>query len=322
MPATSNVVAAAPRNNAYDSALANCRELGGYWTGSSCRAAVASRPLACAPGWAWSSDVGECQWDGGGRCPPWQIGAGGACLSDLACRGGRVRMSGRGYPVCDCPIGTVTFGNYPSLRCVPSIARIAPLLIAPLLGNAGLPQQGFIGAQGRASVGQAFGNRRFGAGQFGQRQILGGQQTQQAIPVATPAPVNDITLQWQRTNVGPDGKTTTVTTTTPVATPGTPQTLVPGTPQTAAAPAGQQCVTNNALVFVKDVSSCPPGMPHVDQWSAAYDKSQKDKVNTDKVLAQGKDSAGKPLTVAKVLDSNTGKGVCPPPSLLVPSRGW
>ena len=34
-----------PRNSAYDAALANCRELGGYWTGSSCRASIASQPL-------------------------------------------------------------------------------------------------------------------------------------------------------------------------------------------------------------------------------------------------------------------------------------
>ena len=44
-PAGRAVVAAAPRNSAYDAALSNCRELGGYWTGSSCRASERSRPL-------------------------------------------------------------------------------------------------------------------------------------------------------------------------------------------------------------------------------------------------------------------------------------
>ncbi|MDP3074188.1 MAG: hypothetical protein Q8N40_00990, partial [Bradyrhizobium sp.] len=78
-PAGRAVVAAAPRNNAYDSALANCRELGGYWTGSSCRASERSRPLVCPRGYAWSEDIGECQWDGG-SCPPWQIGPGGRCM--------------------------------------------------------------------------------------------------------------------------------------------------------------------------------------------------------------------------------------------------
>jgi len=143
-----------PRNSAYDAALANCRELGGYWTGSSCRASIASKPLVCPRGYAWSEDVGECQWDGG-SCPPWQIGPGGVCMTDLTCRGGTVRMSRRGYPACYCPLGYVAWGDYPRLSCVPSVARIAPLLI----GGVAL---GILGAnQGRPKIGEVYGNKKF-----------------------------------------------------------------------------------------------------------------------------------------------------------------
>jgi hypothetical protein len=150
-----------PRNSAYDAALANCRELGGYWTGSSCRASIISQPLVCPRGYAWSEDVGECQWDGGG-CPPWQVGPGGQCLMDLSCRGGVVRMSRRGFPACYCPLGYVVWGDYPRLACVPSVARIAPLLI----GGAAIA---ILGAnQGRPQIGQVYGNKRFcGPGQTG-----------------------------------------------------------------------------------------------------------------------------------------------------------
>ena len=143
---------------AYDSALSNCRELGGYWTGSSCRASERVEPLACPPGWAWSSEVGECQWDGG-ALPALADGSRRPCMTDLACRGGSVRMSRRGYPVCDCPAGAVTWGNYPRLSCVPSVARIAPLLIGgSILGV----------NQGRPQFGQVYGNKRFcGPGKTG-----------------------------------------------------------------------------------------------------------------------------------------------------------
>ena len=45
-----------PAYAAYDEAVINCRELGGYWTGGSCRASSRARPLTCPRGWAWSSE--------------------------------------------------------------------------------------------------------------------------------------------------------------------------------------------------------------------------------------------------------------------------
>ncbi|MDO8399020.1 MAG: hypothetical protein Q7T45_14485, partial [Bradyrhizobium sp.] len=156
-PASRAVAAAAPRNSAYDAALSNCRELGGYWTGSSCRASERSRPLVCPRGYAWSEDFGECQWDGG-SCPPWQMGPGGRCMTDLSCRGGVVEISRRGYPACYCPVGMVAWGDYPRLSCVPSIARIAPLLLGTVFGV----------DQGRPQFGQIYGNKRFcGPGKTG-----------------------------------------------------------------------------------------------------------------------------------------------------------
>ncbi|MDO8875135.1 MAG: hypothetical protein Q8M24_04370 [Pseudolabrys sp.] len=125
-----------PRDTAYDDAVGSCRDIGGYWTGSSCRSLVISRPLVCPRGWAWYADVGECLWDGGSRCPPWQMGAGGSCLSDLSCKNGRVRLSARGYPVCDCPPGTRTWGRYPKMACISSLARNRP---SPVLAPAPSP---------------------------------------------------------------------------------------------------------------------------------------------------------------------------------------
>ncbi|MBI5321476.1 hypothetical protein [Bradyrhizobium sp.] len=157
LPAASAVAAPPPlpQRPLYDSAVSNCRQIGGYWTGSSCRRPVyITQPLVCPRGYAWSEDVGECQWDGG-SCPPWQVGPGGACLTDLVCQGGVVRISRRGYPACYCPIGYVVWGDYPRLSCVPSVARIAPLLI----GGAAIAVLG--ANQGRPTIGQVYGNKQF-----------------------------------------------------------------------------------------------------------------------------------------------------------------
>ena len=54
-PAAAAGTAAMPRTPAYaayDEAVINCRELGGYWTGGSCRASSRARPLTCPRGWA------------------------------------------------------------------------------------------------------------------------------------------------------------------------------------------------------------------------------------------------------------------------------
>ena len=48
------------------SALSNCRAMGGYWTGSSCRFPEA-RARDCGPGWIWDEFGGEFIFDGGGR---------------------------------------------------------------------------------------------------------------------------------------------------------------------------------------------------------------------------------------------------------------
>ena len=149
-------VTAPQRRPVYEAAVASCRELGGYWTGSSCRARNIAQPLACPRNWVWSSSVGECIW-AGGRCPPWEAGPNGACRTDLACRGGSVAVSDTGYAVCNCPYGMVTWGNYPNLACMPSIATIAPVFVPGAVGI-------YIGGRGRAPVGQLFGNRQFGQG--------------------------------------------------------------------------------------------------------------------------------------------------------------
>jgi hypothetical protein len=209
-------VSAQPRSAAYvayDSALASCRQIGGYWTGSSCRAPQPAVRLACQPGWVWAPDMDECLWDGGGRCPPWQMSPSGACISDLTCRGGRMRISGRGYPVCDCPLGTTAWGNYPNLSCVPSVTRVLPLIVGP-------------GFQGRPQVGQGFGNKKFGQGQWqqgGGRPSFGGP-TQVNVnttgPVGTPAA----------------GGALKPVVTTPVTTPAVTTTTKPPAPSAPCAP--------------------------------------------------------------------------------------
>ncbi len=55
---------------ARNSARANCKETGGYWTGSSCKASKTSKPGKCKKGYAWSEDAGACQYDGGDGTPP------------------------------------------------------------------------------------------------------------------------------------------------------------------------------------------------------------------------------------------------------------
>ncbi len=275
-PAGRAVVAAAPRNSAYDSALANCRELGGYWTGSSCRASDRSRPLTCPRGYEWSEDFGECQWDGG-SCPPWQMGRGGVCLSDISCRGGDVRMSRRGYAVCDCPPGSVVWGDYPRLSCVPSIMRIAPLLLGGILGD----------GPSRQPVGQVFGNKRFcPPGQTGRPPNcvaaavcpppLVGTPPQCIRLVPRPTPVNNPVV-----TSCPAGQTGTppncvkpvapVVTTCPAGQTGTPPNCVPGvTTTTPVCAIGQTnvngvCTNLNASItctggkIEQGVCGCPAG---------------------------------------------------------------
>ena len=121
------------RFRAYESALSNCRAMGGYWTGSSCRFPEA-RARDCGPGWIWDEFGGECVFDGGGRpvCPPWQFGTPPNCQSDMTCRGGNLRISRRGSPSCDCPPGTGIWGAFPNFTCVSAFAR--PGVIAPIPG--------------------------------------------------------------------------------------------------------------------------------------------------------------------------------------------
>ena len=129
------VAAAIPQRPLYDSALASCRQIGGIWTGSSClRPQYITKPLACPRGFVWAEDVGECLWDGG-RCPPWQIGPGGRCGTDVVCRGGDVAPGPRGFPACYCPPGAVAWGNYPNLSCVPSVTRVLPYLVPAAIGG-------------------------------------------------------------------------------------------------------------------------------------------------------------------------------------------
>ncbi len=144
-------------DNDYTEALADCRAIGGIWTGSSCRA-QREEVLTCPRGWRWSRRAGECQWAGRGDCPPWQR-RNGRCLTQLTCRGGVVRQSGRGLS-CHCPPGMAAWGNYPRLKCVPSLARIVPLLL-----------QGAINGGNR----QGNGNR---PGKFGGKNQFGGGKGQ------------------------------------------------------------------------------------------------------------------------------------------------
>jgi hypothetical protein len=167
-----------PSRPLYDAALLNCRSIGGIWTGSSCRRPdYMTGPLACPRGFFWADDIGECLWDGP-RCPPWQTGPGGACGVNLVCVGGRVAPGPRGYPACYCPPGTVTWGNYPRLSCVPSVARIVPLLVPAIVGGVAI---GIVsGGHGRQPIGQLFGNQKYGHGQIGNNTPVGS-----TIPVKT-----------------------------------------------------------------------------------------------------------------------------------------
>ena len=137
----------------YAAAVANCREIGGVWTGASCRAAYRERPLACRPGWIWSPEFGECEWAGGGACPPWQAGPGGQCLANLTCNGGSLRASPRGLS-CQCPFGMAVWGSYPRLSCVPALARILPLVVPAIAGaNVGQFNRPSLGAVGQIPFG-------------------------------------------------------------------------------------------------------------------------------------------------------------------------
>jgi hypothetical protein len=143
-------------NDEYAAAVADCREIGGYWTGSSCRA-PGREALECPRGFEWSREDGECQWAGRDHCPPWQMRH-GRCLAELTCQGGEVRLSRRGQS-CRCPPGMAAWGHYPHLTCVPSLAHIVPLL----LNNNGGHRRG-----------NGFGNKQFG-GRNGQGNFNGHQ---------------------------------------------------------------------------------------------------------------------------------------------------
>jgi protein tyrosine phosphatase (PTP) superfamily phosphohydrolase (DUF442 family) len=165
-------LASPPPDPTYESALTGCRDVGGYWTGSSCRRpSYAREPLACPRGFVWADDIGECVWNEAGRCPPWQRGPGGSCGSNLACNGGSARLSGRGHRACYCRPGAVAWGRYPNLSCVPSVARIAPLLVPLAVGGATVAILG--SRPGRRTIGSLFGNRKFGRGQIGANTPVG-----------------------------------------------------------------------------------------------------------------------------------------------------
>jgi hypothetical protein len=165
-------LASPPPDPTYESALTGCRDVGGYWTGSSCRRpSYAREPLTCPRGFVWADDIGECVWNEAGRCPPWQRGPGGSCGSNLACNGGSARLSGRGHRACYCRPGAVAWGRYPNLSCVPSVARIAPLLVPLAVGGATVAILG--SRPGRRTIGSLFGNRKFGRGQIGANTPVG-----------------------------------------------------------------------------------------------------------------------------------------------------
>jgi hypothetical protein len=150
-PETSKVVSAPParardsaRDRAYQDALDNCLERGGYWTGSSCKPYRGVERIAdCGRGWVWDSDFRACVWDGDGVdarvCPPWMSGTPPYCQADMSCRGGTLTVSRRGYQNCDCPPGTSLWGDYPNFRCVRSYAgagAIALPIAAAIVGLA------------------------------------------------------------------------------------------------------------------------------------------------------------------------------------------
>ncbi|WP_431202247.1 hypothetical protein ACQ86E_24985 [Bradyrhizobium betae] len=216
----------APRNPAYDLALADCREIGGYWTGSTCRRpAYITQPLLCRRGFQWSEATGECEWIGGGNCPPWQMGPGGACRRDLVCRGGEVGISGNGYQACYCPRGTVVWGDYPYFSCVASISRVAPYLVPAVVGGVVL---GIInGGKDRPQVGTVFGNNKFcGSGQTGTPPNCVVAATCQPPLVGTPP---NCYRQMPRPAPTPAVTPVVAPTTTPVVTPTTTPVVTPTT---------------------------------------------------------------------------------------------
>ncbi len=229
------VAAAAPRNQAYDLASADCREIGGFWTGSSCRRpAYIAEPLSCRRGFQWSEAAGECEWVGGGSCPPWQMGPGGSCRRDLVCRGGDVEISGNGRQACYCPRGTVAWGDYPYLSCVPSVSRVAPYLIPAVAGAVVL---GIIsGGKDRPQVGPVFGNKKFcGPGQTGTPPNCVAAQACKPPLVGTPP---NCLRRFPAPIVTPVVNTTNPTT-TPVVTPTTtPIVVATPTPTPTSTPTG------------------------------------------------------------------------------------
>lgn len=244
---------AAPRNSAYDLALADCREIGGYWTGSTCRRpAYFTEPLSCRRGFQWSEATGECEWIGGGNCPPWQMGPGGTCRRDLVCRGGEVGISGNGYQACYCPRGTVVWGDYPTFSCVASISRVAPYLVPAVVGGVVLGIIG--GGKDRPQVGNVFGNKRFcGSGQTGTPPNCVAAATCQPPLVGTPP---NCYRQMPRPTPTPVATPVVAPTTTPVVTPTTTPVVTPTTtpgiierPSPTSTPTGAAPVcANNAFL--------------------------------------------------------------------------
>jgi hypothetical protein len=188
-------------SNEYAAAVAGCRAIGGYWTGSSCRAAGPQR-LACPRGWRWLPAADACVWAGRGACPPWQMHR-GRCLTqaDLTCRGGVVRLSGRGLS-CHCPPGMAAWGNYPHLKCVPSLARIVPLLLQGKLGGGNGPGKQF-GNKGPGNKPGKFGGKQ----QFGNQQAGGGKGQNKSSGNNGPATVTTVTPPQFGGNKGPANAT-------------------------------------------------------------------------------------------------------------------
>jgi hypothetical protein len=90
-------------------AIANCRELGGHWTGETCKASKGSRPIKCVPGWEWSEEAGACQKDASDKRNPL-----------ISCKGGTVKEARNGQQSCVCPTGSSAQGGSPNFTCVAS----------------------------------------------------------------------------------------------------------------------------------------------------------------------------------------------------------
>ena len=221
-----------PQRPLYDDALANCRRIGGSWTGSSCRRPVyITEPLVCPRGFVWAEDVGECLWDGD-RCPPWQLGPGGACGVNLTCNGGAVAPGRRGFPACYCPPGAVAWGNYPNLSCVPSVTRIAPYLVPVAIAGVTI-----------GILGQVYGNNQVcPLGQTGTPPNCRTAATCPSPLVGTPP--NCQRLVPRPVSVCPAGQT------------GTPPNCVIPTPVVTTCPAGQTGTPPNCRPIV---TACPAG---------------------------------------------------------------